>query len=101
MFSIFKQLSNEFNKGLDESKLIDFKNRVKNVSAKELEEICKEIHYIMQRHYQDKNMLFKCNELFEFIESIKKHREEIQYVKTYNAVPNYTISKGFMTKWDY
>lgn len=100
MFSILKTLKGEFDRGVDEAKLIDFKNRVKSANGDKIVEFTKEIHFIMQRHYTNKDILNECKDLLKYIEKIIKLREEMQNIKIY-GYSNSCVTKNFATVWDY
>ena len=84
MFSVIIKLSKEFNKGLDEAKLIEFEKRINLVNEIILEEYCEEIHMIMQRHYMNKEIIIKSKKLLLIIEEIKKNKVFKSKRKTYN-----------------
>lgn len=98
MFSIITSIKGEFNRGVDEAKLVNFRKRVRTVNEETLSEICKEIHYIMQRHFCNEIMIKNCKELLIYIDQVIQIREEIKNVKTsYNTY----IGKNFATQWSY
>lgn len=72
MFSIIKSVRNEFNKGLDEEKLINFKKKARTVNESKLQEYCEEIHYIMQRHFTNQKILYICKDTLKYIEKLKQ-----------------------------
>jgi hypothetical protein len=82
MFSIIKNLKSEFDRGLDEAKLVEFHKKVSMVKKEKLLKFCEEIHYIMQRHYNNETILNKCKKLLKYIEEIIKYQDEIKNVKT-------------------
>lgn len=84
MFSkIFKyNIFNEYNREIDEAKLKFMKENAREVNEEKLNEYCFEIHCIMQRHYQNNNILIKAKNLLQYIEKVTLFREDIKNVKT-------------------
>jgi len=100
MFTIFTNLKNGFNNGLDESKLIEFRKNATKVNETKFLEYCKEIHYIMQRHFTNDKMLLKCQETLQYMEDIKKLRDEIKDFHIF-SINNTIVTKNFTTSWGY
>ena len=100
MFAIIQTLTNEFNRTLDQAKLVDFKKRVKKTTGPNITEFTKEVHFIMQRHYTNVDMLKQCQETLQHIEKVVKHREEIKHIDLY-GYSNSCVTKNFATVWSY
>ena len=98
MLSLFSNIKTEFSRGLDEAQLIEIKKNVRNANKEKIIEYSKEIHYIMQRHFTNQNILTQCKDTLKYIEDVIKIRDEIEDVKLY-GYSNTVIIKNFKTKW--
>ena len=98
MFQVFSLIKVKFNRDLDQEKLKTFRKNSKTSNAEILSNYCREIHYIMQRHFTDEKMLVDCKQTLKYIENIIKYREDIKYVKTqYNSC----VTTSFATTWNF
>lgn len=98
MFSIFKNLKGEFDRSIDEAKLIEFNKSVRSVTEEKIIEYTTEIHLIMQRHFTNKDILKECKNTLKYIDEIIKIRHEINNIYDIN---NAVVTQHFPTKWKY
>ena len=83
MFGIFMNLKKEFDRSLNKEKLIEFKKNAKNVSDEKLDVYTFEVHQILNKYFNDDELMKMGIEAIVYFDNIRKSRIIIKHNRYY------------------
>lgn len=83
MFSILKNLKKEFDRSLNKEKLIEFKKNAKSVSDEKLNNYTFEVHQILNKYFNDDEIMKMGIEAIIYFDNIRKDRIIIKNISLF------------------